>query len=711
MPASQSNRATGVAGCAAVAAALTALVPGAAGAELSPAARRADTLVVTGLREQRSAEVPRSLSVTTRDDIERLPAVNLVDLLARAANLNLRSTLGNAKFSGVDIRGQGDTYTSNVLVMVDGIRLNAPDLSGADLSIIPVDLVERIEVIRGANTVRYGNGAVGGVINIITRKPAAGGEAGVRGRLGSFAARGWGADAAWGSERWSAALAGEFNAADGYRDNSELRQSDLRARLGYAPVDWFTAAVGALLHDDTYGLPGPLTGAEFAGGDAARRQSRFPFDGGATDDDVLRADATLGTAATGELRVVAFDRQRSNRFRIGAPSAAAPFGEIDEDTQRVDARFERNLQLGGRQHSLILGFDGNNSRYGRREGELTAAGTAVKQGYLAQRGWFAAADLQLGSALQAAIGYRQDSLRIDGRDGIVVTDLCDDVLVIGSGQNTVTLCNDPGGPRTGVSVDRAASDSWRNSAVEAGLVFAPGGGTTVFLAYAESFRNPNVDELVLAAANLGPQTSRHWDAGIRYAAGAALELGFAVFSSDTRDEILFFVPPFIPGSPAGGDPAASLGLNRNADDVVERVGAEADVRWTAASWLELSGNVGYTRARFAGSDARLPLVPEWTAGTTAVLTLAEGYSLSVAGSYVGSRPDGNDFSNTRFATVAPYFVADAKLSWERDGFSLYAGIANVFDEVYAASVYNEQFYPQAPRNIYAGFSYRIQSPG
>ena len=96
----------------------------------------------------------------TADDIELLPSSNIVDLLAREANLNLRSTLGNAKFSGVDIRGQGDAYSSNVQVLVDGIRLNAADLSGADYSSVPLDQIERVEVIRGANSVRYGNGAI-----------------------------------------------------------------------------------------------------------------------------------------------------------------------------------------------------------------------------------------------------------------------------------------------------------------------------------------------------------------------------------------------------------------------------------------------------------------------------------------------------------------------------------------------------------------------
>ncbi|MDG1462944.1 MAG: TonB-dependent receptor plug domain-containing protein, partial [Gammaproteobacteria bacterium] len=88
---------------------------------------RIDEMIVTGVRQVRLAELPRSATVITAADIALSPSTNIVDLIAREANVQLRATVGNEKFSGVDIRGQGDTYGSNVLVLVDGIRLNAAD--------------------------------------------------------------------------------------------------------------------------------------------------------------------------------------------------------------------------------------------------------------------------------------------------------------------------------------------------------------------------------------------------------------------------------------------------------------------------------------------------------------------------------------------------------------------------------------------------------
>ena len=79
------------------------------------------------------------------------------------------------KNSSIDIRGMGATAPNNVLVLVDGQRLNENDLTGADLSTIPMSQIERIEILRGGGAVRYGNGAVAGVVNIITKKPVPGG--------------------------------------------------------------------------------------------------------------------------------------------------------------------------------------------------------------------------------------------------------------------------------------------------------------------------------------------------------------------------------------------------------------------------------------------------------------------------------------------------------------------------------------------------------
>jgi iron complex outermembrane receptor protein len=132
-----------------------------------------EEIVVTATREEDEIrKTPKNVTVITSEDIEQASSNNIVDLLARESNVNLRSFFGHDKGAGVDIRGMGDTYVSNVVVVVDGFRLNSPDLSGPDFSSIPLDQIERIEIVRGAGSVLYGDGAVGGVVNIITKKGA-----------------------------------------------------------------------------------------------------------------------------------------------------------------------------------------------------------------------------------------------------------------------------------------------------------------------------------------------------------------------------------------------------------------------------------------------------------------------------------------------------------------------------------------------------------
>ena len=272
-------------------------------------------------------------------------------------------------------------------------------------------------------------------------------------------------------------------------------------------------------------------------------------------------------------------------------------------------------------------------------------------------------------------------------------------MVIGLPPNQITICNDSGGPRTGYRVDRDERNTWRNSAVEAGVVWNPSQQTSLYFAYAQSFRNPNVDELVFAADDLGPQTSDNWEAGIRRLFGSMLELSLGLFYSETDDEILFSL------SDVQGN--LLLPKNINAPEVVERTGGEFEVRWYALPELRFIGNLGYTKAEFEGSGNTLPLVPEWTGALTVQWNPHEDWTMTVTGNYVDDRVDGNDFTNDVYPELESYEVVDAKLSWDSDSLQIYGGINNLLDEEYATSVYSENYYPMPDRNYYVGFAYRM----
>src|SRR5207253_7825986 len=120
-----------------------------------------------------SQSLPFGVSVITSTEIERSGATTINEALMRVLGVVGRQDLvGGGEYS-IDLRGFGGTADNNQVVIVDGLRLSEADLGGTRLAGIPIESVERIEVIRGSGAVLYGEGATGGVI-IVTTKSGAG---------------------------------------------------------------------------------------------------------------------------------------------------------------------------------------------------------------------------------------------------------------------------------------------------------------------------------------------------------------------------------------------------------------------------------------------------------------------------------------------------------------------------------------------------------
>src|SRR5512143_3858269 len=131
-----------------------------------------EQVVVTATRyEEALSNVPANVSVIEEREIANSTAKDIPNLLRMHGGLQVTDVTGNGRSYRVDLRGFGETAQSNTLVLVDGRRINQADLSGTDWTLIPLDRVKRIEIIRGARgSVLYGDNASGGVINIITKE-------------------------------------------------------------------------------------------------------------------------------------------------------------------------------------------------------------------------------------------------------------------------------------------------------------------------------------------------------------------------------------------------------------------------------------------------------------------------------------------------------------------------------------------------------------
>jgi len=145
-----------------------------------------ETIIVTATR----TEIPLSdstvpVSIITREDIELSMATDLSELLRFEADIDVGRNGGPGQATSLFLRG---TESNHTLVLIDGVRMNPGTIGGAAIQNIAPEVIERIEIVKGARSALFGTDAIGGVINVITRRADSGYfEGGIGG--GSFASQ------------------------------------------------------------------------------------------------------------------------------------------------------------------------------------------------------------------------------------------------------------------------------------------------------------------------------------------------------------------------------------------------------------------------------------------------------------------------------------------------------------------------------------------
>lgn len=219
----------------------------------------ADTLpevIVTATRTAQTADSTlSSTTVITRDDLERAQAQSLPDVLRGVAGLTLSNNGGAGKATSVFLRGANDDH---VLVLVDGIKIGSATLGTASFQDIPVAQIERIEIVRGPRASLYGSEAIGGVIQIFTRKQrtaSASFTAGSYGTYNSTAGVHAGDDHAWVSLQAQQQNVRGFNACRGslvagcfvnQPDKDGYHNSSLGMKAGYVSDSGISTELNAL---------------------------------------------------------------------------------------------------------------------------------------------------------------------------------------------------------------------------------------------------------------------------------------------------------------------------------------------------------------------------------------------------------------------------------------------------------------------------------
>jgi iron complex outermembrane receptor protein len=625
-------------------------------------------MVVTAARDQEMVStIPANITVITREDIVNTAAQNVPDVLKYVAGIQVSDWLGNGRNSTVDIRGFGETSSANTLVLVDGRRINAPDLSGVDWTTIPLERIERIEIVRGGGAVIYGDNASGGVVNIITRKgsgaPTISGET----RIGSYQTFKQALAISGNSGDWSYDMNGSYASSDGYRDNGYFRNKTAGMRLTYEnPEKWFGLDMSAGIKDDRYGLASALP----AGAD--RTSSLNPRSYGETGQYYVRLVPSLRLGDDSEFSLgLNYRSYDQYTFTAGVSMMWGPWENVYEYNMHeygISPQFNTTQNLFGMVHSLVAGMD-----YYSSDLHYITSIAPMGDRHRHEAGWYVHDRIEIAEGLFLALGYRRSRVNYD-------FDLSDDAV-------------------------------HNLDAANIGLTYTYAPGSKVFLAFDRSYRTMLLDELggmnLPADQPIEPQISKQYQAGIKHCFGEGLTLAATLFQIDTENEI-FYDPyvAFLWGAWAGE--------NTNYEKTRRR-GVELELEARPHDKLRLFANYTYVNPEledgvYDGNE--IPGVARHTGSFGVTAYPLDELTVDVRARWSKDKVMISDWQNVATNWDGNFIVVDAMVTYELKPFTFYVGVNNIFNEEYSEYgvyafdwdlwQYYRSVYPSPERNFVAG---------
>jgi iron complex outermembrane receptor protein len=595
--------------------------------------------------------LPQGVTVITGEEIRAAGLTHANEAIRWLGGVVGRIDTAGGRDQVLDLRGFGETAGSNVVILVDGVRQNEGDMTGAALAWIPVSSIERIEIVRGSSAVLYGEGATAGAINIITQKGQAEPGGTVKLGLGSLGTREAQASLNTVSGPWRLQINGSARNTDNHRENNSIQE---RSALGRATwIDGSSLISVQLGLASSWGLlPGGLTLAQF---NQNSRQTNTPGDNGSTESANLLLS---GETDLGDWRVAADFNHRSRETNFDYRQIHS-LGAVKNNADRLGARVWREFKDGPLTQKILIGLD---TEHWQQE----------TTGYVFN--------------MPAEANIKQNSSALYARHEVFFQPI--GLKVFAGARRTfadrVSVGNPPG-------EFAATNTSW-----DFGAAMNLGTSSEVFGKIGSSFRLPNANEYTCyvgfcsgGANKLLPQASQDAELGWRQKAVWG-QWTARLYRSNLNREI-------------GFDPMIG---NVNFDPT-RREGIELDASAKLASQLDgglllAVRSATFRRGSYAGKT--IPLVPNRS--LTARLTYRQSGTQQwlLTSQWVSSQRIGDDFDNTGDSKIAGYATLNLRYSQKVDDWTFAIAANNLLDKHY----YNyrtfvnptyQSIYPEAGRTL------------
>lgn len=597
------------------------------------------------IEQKEIINTPAPIVVITQEEIKEKGVKTFSELIETAEGALGRDITGNPVERSVDLRGF--PAGTSVAVFLDGVRLNNISDNSMNFEIIPIEIIDRVEIYSGALAPLYGGGAIGGVINIITKK----GEAIPRIDLvygaGSFGTRDQKANFSFSKDKFTLFSSFSLRYAQGYRENDGYRLDDGLIKMGYSFDEKKSFSFLFKYEGGAVSAPGALTEEEMR---QNRKQSPYnKYDGSRGRHKIYALTYSQKIAENSIFVVEAFERIHLNDILTTGRSKSGFQTNSDEKMGGGVIQFSQTLpcKKGAVEWSSALeyqkGRDVSKGFYTSIFGEKLSSATSTKTDEKNFGGYLKASYILPKWRFDA--GYRKDNTKYDYADFFTP-------------QNN-------------------EKKSFSEGTVRSSISYFISEDNILFAAFSEGYKIPTVVELFsypgfYSNPDLLPSRVNDYEIGYKYF-GEKLRTKLTLYKMFLRDEAVFVLT----------DPVWFIGMNKNIGKSY-RKGLEGDLSLQLPKDFEMDFSGTYRNAKVTEGlniGKELPMVAKAIANLSVIKRFEKSF-VNLGARYVSSQYLDNDLSNER-EKLPSFVVAFLNINYTKGPINIEVKFDNLFNKKYS----------------------------
>ena len=642
-------------------------------------------ILVTSSKLINNQLIGGSTEIITREEIGSYPGESIAQIISRLPGVEYKSLYGNGfgSYEDIDIRGFADTAKSNTIILLNGHKLSNIDSGFVDYSTIPINSIERIEVIRGNSaSVLYGGNASAGAINIITDQlPSSEDRYFASTTFGSYGKFEGFLSGSKSFNNFSINGSSSYASADGYRRNNGLRKKNGSLEIESILNENLSTHLNISYFDNLVELPGDVPVYAYSAG-SLNGLNGFEIDPRSTDTPrdfatkygykIFTNSVFLLNNNSELINDISFRSNKSQGFFFQS-SAKVIDSYMDVISFNPKIKF-KNKFFGFNQNS-IAGLDSSYTYY--RSDRMASDGGDTMQVYKftdANLGLYYNSETKINKTNQIGLG-----IRVQG-NWLRASDYVGPVSGASMTSNANSLSYDP---------QFAFHIGYEKDLINYGVIYSRVG---------RSFSYPNVDQRVGQASygvshdfKLRTQVSNDIEIGHKVKL-KNLRINHSIYYMNLRAELYYDSVDFI---------------NKNLDPT-KRYGFESSIHYKILPKINLSNSFALTKAKLRSGQYdgnEIPGVPSLTNNFEVNFDLLDDIKFFTNLYYRGSTRMINDTKNFQ-VKIAEYYLLNSGLKGSFKGFDFSLSANNILDKSYynyavgSASTYNAyNVYPLPEFNV------------